>query len=152
LPARVPHIQVRTITKDSNGQGIGFAVRDFDIAPPALATLRGRLLDDSGRPVPGVPVHALYHGLRAEYFDFQTPLVAIPDLRGRSAGRIGAVTALNYRNPERVFGLDPMDSGMLPDFAARFSGFLEIRDAGKHIFFLRSQEGARLTINGERVV
>ena len=45
-----------------------------------------------------------------------------------------------------------MGSEMLPDFAARFSGSLAIAEAGRYKFFLRTQEGARLMINGERVL
>lgn len=152
LPARVPHIQIRAIAKDGDGQALGFAVRELDITRAATLSLPGRLVDESGNPARGVPVHAFYHGLQAEFFDYQVPLVAIPDLVGKTPGRSGPVTALNYLNPERVFGMDPMDSGMLPDFAARFHGFVEIREAGRHVFFVRSQEGARLIVNGKQIL
>ena len=152
LPVHVPHIQIRAIAKDSAGQGAGFAVNDLDIWPDSHAAVRGHVADSFGKSLAGVAVHARYHGLRAEFFDFQRPLVDIPSLTGQAVNRAGAVTALNYRNPDRVFGDDPMGSGMIPDFAARFSGQLEIADAGQYRFFLRTQEGARLSINGEKIL
>src|SRR5260221_318558 len=93
LPVRVPHIQVRAIARHGDRRGIAFAIRDFEIFPDSRQTVRGHVLSEDGRAAQGVSLRARFHGLQAEFFDFQTPLVAIPDLAGRLPARVGSVTA-----------------------------------------------------------
>ena len=90
LPAHVPHIQIRAIARDASGVGVGFAVHDFDIAPERSAVLRGYVSDSLGNSLAGVAVRAFYHGLRAEFFDFDTAAVHGTRLKRSRRRQIGS--------------------------------------------------------------
>jgi hypothetical protein len=72
----------------------------------------------------------------------------LPDVRDHSADLAGFVSAINVHNPDRIFGTDPLGTNFVPDYAARFSGFLKIETAGHYEFALTVDEGARVRLNG----
>jgi YD repeat-containing protein len=139
VPAGIEEVEVRV-----NADNGSFA-RRLHVAPDPGVIVRGH-----ANVKAEVKLNAA--GLQAEYFDFQTPLTALPDLNGLTPDRTGFVSALNIVNPRQVFGRDPFGLGFAPDYAARFSGYILIDSAGEHRFFLRSHAGSRLTIDGRLVV
>src|SRR5216684_429883 len=62
------------------------------------------------------------------------------------------VSAVNLRNPNRMFGNDPYGSGLAGDVAGRFRGQLLIDRRGEYTFTLGAREGGRLRIDGTTVV
>jgi hypothetical protein len=111
-------------------------------------TISGQVVDADGSPVAGAVVTWQAQGLAAEYYRFGSELREVPELRGPGV-RQGFLGALNYPNPKQVFGLDPMGSGAGPNFAARYSGTIQIDTAGLYQFALLAHRGARLTIDGQ---
>lgn len=117
-----------------------FLRRPLDVRPsgrmPDLK-LSGREADDiahyllQNTKVPGTLRYALYRG-RFETLDpyFESEL----------------------RRTGLADGFDPSIARRGNDFALRFDGFLEVPREGKYRFFLRSDDGSRLRINGELIV
>jgi hypothetical protein len=62
--------------------------------------------------------------------------------------RTALVPGLNWLNPERVFGEDPIGFAAAPAYAARFTGQLMLPDAGRYAFNLNANAGADLRIDG----
>src|SRR5207302_362041 len=116
------------------------AAVNVTVQPDPLTTISGRVIDGAGNPVQGAVIDLLSQGLEGEFFKFQQPLVTLPDLTGSTADRIIRITALNIRNPNGVFGADPMGSGLVPDYAARFTGLINVTTTGVHRFWLGAHE------------
>ncbi len=116
------------------------------------AAVSGRVVDQNGNPVVNAKVELVSDGLRAEYFDATTALGSLPDLTGATPTQTGRVTAINLRSPLGVFGFDPLGTGLAPDYAARFTGWLLVPSPGTYTFFLGADEGARLKVGGVTVV
>jgi YD repeat-containing protein len=110
--------------------------------------ITGRVPDASGAPVPGAVVTWQAQGLAAEYYRFGGELSAIPELRNGPA-RLSFLGALNYPNPQQVFGADPMGVGLGANYGARLSGKIQVDTAGIYELTLRAHAGARLTIDGQ---
>ena len=148
-PAGVGSVTFSVVVHDGVGNAVSSSPVIVPIDGDLLATVRGRVVDAQGLPVAGAVVDVLSEGLQAEYFDFTTPLEEIPDLVGRTPDRVTRVTALNLRNPEGIFGVDPLGiPPIAPDYAARYTGWLTVPVAGTYTFFLGADEGARLRIDG----
>jgi hypothetical protein len=122
------------------------------VQPDPSITVTGRVVDPAGNPVPGATVGILSEGVDAEFFDFTTELTALPELTGLSPDRVTRLTAINMRNPDGVFGSDPIGSRLAPDYAGRLTGWLSIAAPGTHTFVLGASDGARLTVGGITVV
>jgi len=99
-----------------------------------------------------IRVGILANGLLAEFVDFQTPLTDLSDLRGGSSRLRRAVSSINSRNPNQVFGPDPFAVQMGPDYAVRFSGWLRVHNPGRYRFFLGADDGARLVMDGRTIL
>lgn len=121
------------------------------VAKDTGTVVSGRVVDDSGRPVPGAVVELLSSGVSAEFFEPAVPLAALPDLSGMVPVRSTRVTALNMRGSDGALGADPFGTGLVPDYAARFRGWLTIDRPGVYTFFLGADQGARLTVGGVTV-
>src|SRR5262249_23316002 len=111
-------------------------------------TITGRVIDSRGRPVATGDVEVSVNGLWAEFFDFRQPLSTIPDVSSLKPDAEKIVSAINIRDPGATFGNDPYGVHLSPDYAARFSGWIEITEPGLYQFFLGADEGARLILNG----
>ncbi len=151
VPANTEAIQIRATMLGAEA-GLEYTPLTLKVHPDAGRTVRGTLLNQDGTPAAGRTVLLRTTGLQAEYFDWKTPLSLLPDLTGRQPGRTGFVSALNLQNPRGVFGEDPLGTGMSPDYAARFSGEINIETAGVHTFLLEAHAGARLLIDGKTVI
>lgn len=151
-PHGVPLFAVTAIALDEQGRTLAVAEERVRTQPSEAADLDLRLVDRDGKPLRSQAVAVWANGLLAEYFDFQRPLVAIPNLDGEKPAATRYVASLDRRNPESIFGQDPWGLGMFPDYATRFSGWLQVPQAGAYRFVLRSQEGARLRIGDQEVL
>ena len=147
-PAGVGSVTFSVVVHDGVGNAVSSSPVIVPIDADLLATVRGRVVDAQGLPVTGAVVSVLSEGLLAEYFDFTTPLEEIPDLVGLTPDRVTRVTALNLRNPDGIFGVDPLGiPPVAPDYAARYTGWLTVPVAGSYTFFLGADEGARLSVD-----
>jgi hypothetical protein len=122
-----------------------------EIRADPRTTVRGRTVAGTTL-VAGAEVVLNLNGLRAEFFDFDTPLTSFPDLAGRTPDVVKLVSAINFRNPSGAFSADTFGIGLAPDYAARFTGVIELSGSGRHTFSLGATGGARLTVNGVVVV
>jgi hypothetical protein len=150
VPAGIDRVEFHA-SAELRGGDVSSSPVTLRVQPDRMLTLRGRAVGPDGSPVAGAKVRIAYHGLRAEYFDYDTPLTQIPDLTRRAPTRRATVTALNTNNPFAVFGPDPLGLGMRPDFAARYRGWFLAPGAGQYRFALRAQTGARLLLAGQVV-
>ena len=152
VPAGIRDLYVTGSLEDDSGHTIADSSLHAVVEPARPTIVTGRVLDESGQPVPGRRVTLEASGLRAEYYRLGRPLTALPDIDGRSPAATGMVSGLNLKNPGRVFGTDPLGLGLSPDFAARFDGEILVEGGGgKHTFFLSCDAGARLSIDGREV-
>jgi len=111
-------------------------------------TITGTVTDANSAPLPGAVVTWQAQGLTAEYYGFGEQLTAIPELR-KQPTRMSFLGALNYPNPQQIFGLDPMGVGLGANYGSRLAGKLQVDTAGLYQFELVAHRGARLTIDGQ---
>jgi hypothetical protein len=76
----------------------------------------------------------------------------MPSLDGLKPDKTGYLASLSMENPEGVFGSDPFGTGLMPDYAARFSGLILADTQGEYRFTLTSHAGSRLIIDGQAIV
>lgn len=89
-------------------------------------------------------------GLRAEFFDFSTSLSAIPNLTGLTPGLSRTDAQVNYPSTNGVWiGLP---AGMSDTFASRHSGTISIATAASYTFYLKSDDGSRLWLDGTLLI
>ena len=62
--------------------------------------------------------------------------------------RTAYISALNFPNPQAVFGADPMGASLGQNYAVRFHGKLSIVAAGNYQFQLNAHSGGVLRIDG----
>jgi YD repeat-containing protein len=151
VPYGVSSLTLQATGQTATGQEVDSAPAQISVTLDQGLTIAGRVVDGDGRPLPGVPLTWQANGLAAEYYRFNQQLSGIPDLRGLQPARTGYVSALNFPNPQQVFGQDPMGVGLGPSYAARFSGKLSIAVAGVYQFQFSAHLGAQLSIDGQAV-
>ena len=152
VPSGVNSLTFGAIVTDSVGNRALAVPVDVTAQPDPLTLITGRVVDAVGNPVQGAIIDLLSQGLEGEFFKFQQPMATLPDLTGRMPDRITRITAVNMRNPNGAFGADPMGSDLAPDYAARFTGWINVVTPGAHRFWLGAHEGARLKVAGATVV
>jgi hypothetical protein len=152
VPAGVTGLTLlASVANDQGAVGVSQPLA-VSVLPDPRTTVIGRLVDANNLPIGNREVAVTLNGLRAEFFDFVTPLTSVPELTGLVPTRTGHVSAVNLRNPNSVFGSDPFGAGMIPDYAGRLSGYLWIETAGDYTFAVGAVEGARLVINGATAI
>jgi hypothetical protein len=124
----------------------------FAVVPAPATTIRGRVVDAWGNPVNGATVIAEQNGLIAEFYKVEAPSQSLPDLTGRTPDATRLVSAINLRNPHRMFGRDPFGTGLQSEYAARFTGYIRIEEAGEYQFVLGTKGVGRLKIDGDDVI
>ncbi|MEI6297445.1 MAG: PA14 domain-containing protein, partial [bacterium] len=91
-------------------------------------------------------------GIKSEFFDFKESLSKIPDLSGRKPDfeRIDENIGTDYKISGYVW--PGLDDRFADTFASRHTGFLKITKAGKYTFYLSSDDGSKLWIDGALVI
>ena len=88
-------------------------------------------------------------GLTGEYFDIGRPLedfAKIPDDKKPTIKRVDR--KIDFRSTERTFPGTMLQS----HFAIRWTGKIKIPKEGKYTFYLESDDGSRLLIDGKQVL
>ena len=97
-----------------------------------------------------LPPSGYAYGLNADFFDFTTNNVAMPLLNVCTASVSRLDDQINYVASTNVWpGLPP---GMKDTFASRHDGWLMVQDSGAYTFYLKSDDGSRLWLDGELVI
>ncbi len=150
VPFSVSTITFGARARDVNGNtGFATPVTVSVIADP-FTTVQGTV-NNQGVAVAGANVAVKVNGLKGEFFGFGGPLAAFPDLTGRTPDVVKLVSAIDFRNPNSLFGADTFGVALGPNFAARFTGLLRLAAPGIYTFTLGADDGARLLINGALV-
>ena len=85
-------------------------------------------------------------GLNVAYYAFASQLRDVPDVSGLVPVATGVVGRISY--PSSTSPWDGAPPGLADRYAAVFEGALLVRDPGWHTMSLRSDDGARLFIDG----
>lgn len=115
--------------------------------------------DDTRRTIDGAallqaaapedPVVDATLGLTAEYFMLSGSVSSLAEIDFTMApSATGVVDALDYIKSDVAF----WDGGPSDNFAARYTGSLNVENAGSYTLYLTSDDGSALYINGERVI
>jgi YD repeat-containing protein len=149
-PFGVSSFNLHAFGYTSSGTMAESLAENVEIAADPGRAISGRVIAADGASVAGAVVTWQAEGLAAEYFAFSQPLSALPDLSGIPA-RASFVGALNYPNPQQVFGTDPMGVRLGANYAVRLDGALTVPAEGLYQFSLVAHRGARLLIDGHVV-
>jgi hypothetical protein len=152
VPAGVDSVDLQAIVRANDGREWVGPSRHFLVTADPGQTISGRILGRDGQPMPRTPVHITASGLAAEYFRFEQPLVAWPDLTGHAPDKQSYVSAVNQPNTGGLFGHDPFGTGFSGDYASRFTGRIQAVTPGNYLFYLQAHRGSRLFIDGNLVV
>ena len=146
VPAGAPRLEFTAEARTASDLARQTGSAGVLVAADPGTTVAGKVVDSLDAAVAGARVSLRLSGLRAEFFDFEQPLVALPDLAGRTPHRTWFVSAVNLRNPRGIFGNDPFGMALSPDYAGRLTGWLRIESTGAYVFTLGAGEGARLKL------
>lgn len=89
-------------------------------------------------------------GLNVSYYAFASQLRDIPDVSGRMPTATGVVGRIYFPSTTSPWAGAP--AGLADRYAAVFEGALLVREAGWHTLSLRSDDGARLFVDGALAV
>jgi len=111
-----------------------------------------------GRKLSATEVASLYNaslscmpGLRAEFFDYTVALSNLPVLSGKIPEVTRTDAQINYPSVSGV-AWSGLPTTMIDTFASRHTGVIRIETAGTYTFYLQSDDGSKLWIDGvERI-
>jgi YD repeat-containing protein len=152
VPYGVDKLLFEASAVDSAGTHVRSEGITVSVARDDKTAIRGTVVNSSGEPVAGATVVLETAGLVGEYFASKAPLTSLPDLDGRTADVVKTVSAINVRNPDQIFGRDPIGTGIESDYASRYRGDLYVPLSGQYTFTLGVREGARLSLGSVTVI
>ena len=85
--------------------------------------------------------------LEARYYELDDP-TTLPDFDKLTPYATGVVEQINYPSTNSAFA----DSGRAEHVGAVFVGHLIVETSGAYTFFLESDDGSRLTLDGETII
>src|SRR5438128_8107918 len=94
------------------------------------------------------PAAELEPGLQGEYFDLGSNVEDFPKLEGKKPALKRVDKTINFRSTGPTFPGTKLDN----HFAIRWTGKIKIPKDGAYTFFLESDDGSRLLIEGKTVV
>ncbi|MFN7963466.1 MAG: PA14 domain-containing protein [Thermoanaerobaculia bacterium] len=148
----VPALVFTASARDQAGNVASTPPLALAVSPDPGTLVMGRLVDQDGNGVPGATVTLHLQGLRADAFDSASRLTSLPNLDGATPDATFPVTGLGFANPDGLLSPDPFGTGFSPDFAARFSGILNVPVSGRYEVSLQADDGARLSLDGSPVL
>jgi YD repeat-containing protein len=151
VPYGVASLTLQATGQTAYGAEADSTPQEISVVADTGRAIGGRVVDANGLARGSATVSWQANGLAAEYYQFNQQLSAIPDLSGLQPARTAYVSALNFPNPQQVFGADPLGAGLGQSYAARFHGKLSAAVAGDYQFQLGAHLGARLSIDGQVV-
>ena len=87
-------------------------------------------------------------GLQGEYFDLGSAVEDFPKLEGKKPALTRVDKTINFRSTGPTFPGTKLDN----HFAIRWNGKIKIPKDGVYTFYLESDDGSRLLIDGKTVV
>jgi hypothetical protein len=87
-------------------------------------------------------------GLQGEYFDLGSNVEEFPKLDGKKPALTRTDKTINFRSTGPTFPGTKLDN----HFAIRWTGKIKIPKDSNYMFFLESDDGSRLVIDGKTVV
>src|SRR2546425_2256880 len=93
------------------------------------------------------PAAELEPGLQGEYFDLGSTVEDFPKLEGKKPALKRVDKTINFRSTGPTFPETKLDN----HFAIRWTGKIKIPKDGVYTFFLESDDGSRLVIDGKTV-
>ncbi len=105
---------------------------------PFLALLLGAVQD----PAPLLP------GLLGEYYDIGEEIMDFPSLKGRTPAYRHVDRRIDFASTDGVFNR----SGLRDSFTVRWTGVLRVPKDGTYNFYLESDDGSKLYLNGKLLV
>ncbi len=124
---------------------------EVEVVPDPGTTLEGWVLGSSQEPISGAQVEVALRGLRVELFDTPRLETQRSETEGLEPVAQTWVSAIHRRNPGGLLNGRSLGEAFSPDFAVRYSGLLDIAEAGTHGFVLGGSGRALLEIAGEVV-
>src|SRR5437899_6987628 len=94
------------------------------------------------------PAAELEPGLQGEYFDLGSNVEDFPKLEGKKPALKRVDKTINFRSTGPTFPGTKLDN----HFAIRWTGKIKIPKDGAYTFFMESDDGSRLVIDGKTVV
>jgi YD repeat-containing protein len=152
VPAGLQQVRFDATVTDRTGQRLTATALVLDVVEDRPISISGRAVGSDGRPMPGALATLQTTGLRAEAFVLDQAPESFPNFETRVPTTVKVVSALNVRNPSSMFGADPFGLGTTSDYAARFTGYLQVTSPGDYTLILGSEDAARLRIGGRRVL
>src|SRR5206468_4016977 len=89
-------------------------------------------------------------GVNAEFFDYNTNLSALPDVNGRTPDVTRVDMMVNYASTSSPW--PGLDSRFGDTFASRHTGVVKVDNAGNYTFYLSSDDGSRLWLDGQLLI
>lgn len=89
-------------------------------------------------------------GLLAEFFDYTTSLSSLPDLTSKTPDVTRIDAKIEY--PSTSSAWTGLPASMAETFASRHTGFVQITTPGTYTFYLESDDGSKLWLNGQLLV
>ncbi|MBW1800171.1 MAG: DUF2079 domain-containing protein, partial [Deltaproteobacteria bacterium] len=92
------------------------------------------------------------NGLMGRFFEFQVPLMVLPDVRFRSAQFQARFTRIHFPLCRGEFvSIDGIRTDIKRRFLALFDGYIRIERSGEYEFIVKSDDGFRLLIGGTTI-
>jgi YD repeat-containing protein len=151
VPYGASSLTLQATGQTAYGQEVDSAPMVVAVTADSGSVISGKAVDAGGKPLARAAVTWQANGLTADYYQFNRQISGLPDLAGLQPVRTTYLSALNYPNPQQIFGKDPMGIGLGPNYAARFHGKLLVETAGSYQFQLAADAGAQLRIDRRTV-
>lgn len=135
----------------------GAAAPSYTLASAQLADsgvqFRCQVANDFGNvtsAAAALTVTPLQPGLRADFVNFNRVLSSMPSIVGRAATVSRVDAQVNYAPANGAW--PGLDARFIDTFVSRHTGFIDIPLTGNHTFYLRSDDGSKLWIDGQLLI
>jgi hypothetical protein len=106
---------------------------------------------DSANATVSISVTSAQAGWLSEFFDFTTSLSALPSLTGKTPNVTRTDAVLDFARADGT-PWPGLPSTMVDTYASRHTGTIRIATAGTYKFYLKSDDGSKLWLDGQQVI